>query len=192
MKRIATLFLSLLMLSFVLSGCGKDDNTLTMATNAAFAPYEYYEGDEIVGIDAEIAAKIAEKLGMELEIKDMEFGSIIGAVQSGSVDMGMAGMTVDPDRLKSVNFTDSYAKGIQVVIVKEDSDIASIDDLAGKTIGVQESTTGDQYATDDYGDDNVKRYNKGSDAVTALNGGIITPSSSTTSRQRPLCRPTRA
>ena len=173
MKRIATLLLSLLMLALVLSGCGKDGNTLTMATNAAFAPYEYYEGDEIVGIDAEIAEKIAEKLGMKLEIKDMEFGSIIGAVQSGNVDMGMAGMTVDPDRLKSVNFTDSYAKGIQVVIVKEDSDIASIDDLAGKTIGVQESTTGDQYATDDYGDDNVKRYSKGSDAVTALNGGII-------------------
>lgn len=146
---------------------------LVMATNASFPPYEYYESEKIVGIDAEIAELIAEKLGMELEIKDMEFGSIVGAVQTGTVDMGMAGMTVTEERLVTVDFSDSYAQGVQVVIVKEGSDISSIDDLQGKTIGVQENTTGDIYASDDFGDENVKRYSKGNDAVAALASGII-------------------
>ena len=146
---------------------------LTMATNASFPPYEYYENEQIVGIDAEIAKLIADKLGVELEIKDMEFGSIIGAVQTGSVDIGMAGMTVTEDRLKTIDFTDSYATAVQVVIVKDGSDIASIDDLQGKTIGVQESTTGDIYASDDFGEENIKRYNKGNDAVAALVSGVV-------------------
>ncbi len=146
---------------------------LVMATNATFPPYEYYENETIVGIDAEVAALIAEKLGVELEIKDMEFGSIIGAVQTGSVDMGMAGMTVTEDRLKTVDFSDSYATAVQVVIVKEDSEITSVDDLEGKIIGVQENTTGDIYVTDDYGEENVKRYNKGPDAVAALVSGAV-------------------
>ena len=124
-------------------------------------------------MDAEVAALIAEKLGVELEIKDMEFGSIIGAVQTGSVDIGMAGMTVTEDRLKTIDFTDCYATAVQVVIVKEDSEIASIDDLQGKKIGVQESTTGDIYATDDFGEENVSRYNKGNDAVAALVSGVV-------------------
>lgn len=148
---------------------------LTMATNASFPPYEYYDNEQIVGIDAEAAALIAEKLGVELEIKDMEFGSIIGAVQTGAVDIGMAGMTVTEDRLKTIDFTDSYATAVQVIIVKEDSEIASIDDLKGKTVGVQENTTGDIYATDDenIGEGNVKRYNKGNDAVAALASGVV-------------------
>lgn len=146
---------------------------LVMATNASFPPYEYYENEQIIGIDVEIAQLVADKLGMELEIKDMEFGSIIGAVQSGSVDIGVAGMTVTEDRLVSVDFSDSYAQGVQVVIVQEGSSIESIDDLAGKTIGVQENTTGDIYSTDDFGDDYVKRYSKGNDAVAALSSGIV-------------------
>ena len=149
------------------------EGKLVMATNASFPPYEYYEEEKIVGIDAEVAALIAEKLGVELEIKDMEFGSIIGAVQTGSVDIGMAGMTVTEDRLKTIDFTDSYATAVQVVIVKEDSEIASIDDLQGKKIGVQESTTGDIYATEDFGEENVSRYNKGNDAVAALVSGVV-------------------
>lgn len=149
------------------------EGKLTMATNASFPPYEYYENEEIVGIDAEAAKLIADKLGVELEIKDMEFGSIIGAVQTGSVDIGMAGMTVTEDRLKTIDFSDSYAKGIQAVIVKDGSDIASVDDLEGKTIGVQESTTGDIYATEDFGEENIKRYNKGNDAVAALVSGVV-------------------
>ena len=149
------------------------EGVLTMATNAYFPPYEYYEGDQIVGIDAEIAAAIAEKLGLELVIEDMEFDSIITAVQTGKADMGLAGMTVTEDRLQNVNFSSTYATGVQSVIVKEDSDIASLDDLAGKMIGVQLATTGDIYATGDFGDDFVEQYNKGNDAVMALVSGKV-------------------
>ena len=144
-----------------------------MATNAYFPPYEYYQGEKIVGIDAEIAQAIADKLGLELKIEDMEFDSIITAVQTGKADMGLAGMTVTDERKQSVNFSDTYATGIQVVIVTEDSDIASVDDLEGKKIGVQLSTTGDIYASDDYGEDFVEQYNKGADAVMALKQGKV-------------------
>ena len=140
---------------------------LVMATNAEFPPYEYHEGDEIVGIDAEIAAAIAEELGMTLEIEDMAFDSIITAVSGGKADMVLAGMTVDPDRQKNVNFSDTYAKAAQVIIVKEDSEIAGPDELAGKKIGVQLGTTGDIYA-EDIEDAEVERYNKGMEAVQAL------------------------
>ena len=149
------------------------NSKLVMATNASFPPYEYYENETIVGIDAEVAALIADKLGMELEIKDMEFGSIIGAVQTGSVDMGMAGMTVTEDRLVTVDFSDTYATAVQVVIVKEGSEIQSVDDLKDKKIGVQENTTGDIYASEDFGEEKIKRYSKGNDAVAALAAGII-------------------
>ena len=152
-----------------------------MATNAAFPPYEFKEGDSFAGIDVEIAGKIAEKLGMTLEIKDVEFGSIIGGVQTGKFDIGMAGMTVTDERLKSVNFSDSYATGIQVVIVKADSAIKSLDDLKGDgsmKFGVQQDTTGDIYASDTvenggYGKDNVVRYKTGADAVQALKTGKV-------------------
>lgn len=149
--------------------------TLIMGTNATFPPYEYVEGDKIVGIDAEIAAKVAEKLGMTLEIQDMDFDAILGSVQTGKIDFGMAGMTVTEDRLKSVNFTTSYAKGIQVVIVKDGGKVASLDDLAkdGILIGVQQNTTGDTYASDDYGTDKVVQYKNGPDATAALIAGKI-------------------
>jgi len=150
---------------------------LTMATNAYFPPYEFYEGDKIVGIDAEIAQAVADKLGMTLEIKDMEFDSILTAVQNGSVDFGMAGMTVTEDRLKEVDFTSSYANGVQSIIVKEDSAITTADDLfaEGATwkAGVQLGTTGDIYATDDLGKDRVTTYNNGNLAVLALIAGDV-------------------
>ncbi|MDO4976404.1 MAG: transporter substrate-binding domain-containing protein [Eubacteriales bacterium] len=149
------------------------EGVLTMATNAYFPPYEYYENDQIVGIDAEIAQAVADKLGLELKIEDMEFDSIITAVQTGKADMGLAGMTVTEERLKTINFTESYATGIQSVIVKADGDIKSIDDLTGKKIGVQLSTTGDIYASEDYGEENVEKYNKGNDAVMALLQGKV-------------------
>ena len=147
--------------------------TLIMGTNAEFPPYEYHEGDAIVGIDAEVAAAIAEKLGMDFKIEDMAFDSIIPAVQAGKVTMGMAGMTVTEERLLEVDFTDTYATGIQVVIVKEGSEITTVDDLykGGYVIGVQTATTGDLYSTDDFeaaGLATVERYNKGADAVQAL------------------------
>ena len=141
---------------------------LVMATNAEFAPWEYYEGDKIVGIDPEIAQAIADKLGMTLEIEDMAFDSIIPAVTSGKADFGAAGMTVDEDRMVFVDFTDTYANASQVIIVKETSEIAGSADLADKKIGVQLGTTGDLLATDLAGDDNVERYNKGFEAVQAL------------------------
>lgn len=145
----------------------EEQKTLIMATNAEFPPYEYHEGDEIVGIDAEMAAAVAEELGMDFEIEDMEFNSIISAVDSGKADIGVAGMTVTEDRLQNVNFSDTYAKATQVVIVKEGSDIAGPDDLTGKKVGVQLGTTGDIYACD-IKDAEVEQYNKGFEAVQAL------------------------
>ncbi len=149
------------------------DGVLTMATNAYFPPYEYYEGEEIVGIDAEIAAAVAEKLGLTLKIEDMEFDSIITAVSTGKADVGMAGMTVTEDRLKNINFSSTYATGIQSIIVPEDSDITSVDDLADKMVGVQLGTTGDIYASADLGSDHVDQYSKGNDAVMALTQGKV-------------------
>ena len=155
------------------ANAGETGEALVMGTNAAFPPYEFVENGEIVGIDAEIAAAIAEKLGMELEIKDMAFDSLIPAVAGGSVDVVLAGMTVTDERKESVNFSDSYATGIQSVIVKNDSAIASIDDLDGKVIGVQTGTTGDIYCSGDYGEANVKRFDNGALAVQALLNGQV-------------------
>lgn len=97
----------------------RSNGTLTMATNATFPPYEYYEGDKIVGIDAEMAQAVCDKLGYELKIEDMEFNSIINAVDSGKADIGVAGMTVTEDRKESANFTDSYTTATQVIIVRK-------------------------------------------------------------------------
>ena len=174
MKKIVTLMMVMLLAVSMLCGCGKKggmtvkEGTLTMATNAYFPPYEYYEGSEVVGIDAEIAKAVADKLGLELVIEDMEFDSIITAVSAGKADIGLAGMTVTEERLKNINFSNSYAQGVQVVIVKQGADIQSIDDITGKMIGVQLATTGDIYATDDFGAENVTEFNKGNDAIMAL------------------------
>lgn len=154
-----------------------EKSVLKMGTNAYFQPYEFYEGEKIVGIDAEIAAAIAEKLGMTLEIVDMEFDSILTAVNEGSVDFGMAGMTITEDRLLEVDFSISYANGVQSIIVKNDSPITCADDLyaegANYKVGVQLGTTGDIYATDDFGGDNVTTYSNGNEAVLALLGGSV-------------------
>ncbi len=181
MKKIFVLMLALVMVvssMCVMTGCGQDSKKkLVMATNAAFPPYEMYEGKNIVGIDAEIAKAIADKLGMELEIVDTEFNAIIGGVASGKYDMGMAGMTVTEDRKKSVDFSDSYATGVQVIIVKEGSAIATADDLfadgATYKVGVQDGTTGAIYCEDDLGADRVSSYSKGADAVQALIAGKV-------------------
>lgn len=147
---------------------------LVMATNAEFPPYEFHDGGEIVGIDAEIAKAIADELGMELEIEDIAFDSIIPEITSGKADMGLAGMTVTEDRKQSVDFTDTYAKASQKIIVKEDSAIASPDDLTGVIVGVQQGTTGDIYVSDLEADGTtVERYNKGFEAVQALSQGKI-------------------
>ena len=159
------------------------EGELHMATNAAFPPYEMtsdgegYDGYE--GIDVEIASKIADKLGLKLVIDDMEFGSVITSVQSGKADMAMAGLTVTEERKQNVDFTDSYATGVQVVIVPEDSDIATVDDLANdKMIGCQDGTTGYIYCSDTvenggYGEDHVTSYTNGAMAIEALKAGKV-------------------
>ena len=147
---------------------------LVMATNAEFPPYEYHDGDAIVGIDAEIAKAIADELGMELEIEDIAFDSIIPEIVSGKADMGLAGMTVTEDRMQSVDFSDTYAKASQKIIVTEDSEIASPDDLKGVIVSVQLGTTGDIYVSDLEADGTtVERYSKGFEAVQALSQGKI-------------------
>ncbi len=171
--KILSVVLALVLIVGCFAACGEKKEeekkqVLVMATNAEFPPYEYYDGDKMVGIDVEIAQLIADKLGMELKIEDVAFDSIIPGVQAGKYDMGMAGLTVTPDREKEVCFSDSYATGVQVVIVREGSDIKTVDDVAGKRIGVQTSTTGDIYATDDFGEENVTRYDNGAVAVQAL------------------------
>lgn len=170
-KLLATILAGTMVMSFGMSAMAEGD-VLVMATNAEFPPYEYHEGDEIVGIDAEVAALIANELGMTLEIEDMAFDSVLAAVQTGKADIAMAGITVTEERKKSVNFTDTYAKATQMIIVAEDSEIATPDDLAGKTIGVQLGTTGDIYVEDVEGA-TIERYNKGFEAVQALLQGKV-------------------
>ena len=188
MKKLLSLMLALLLLVTCFAGCssensavpGSDNKTveeenteigkLVMGTNAAFPPYEFVDDNgKIVGIDAEIAEAVAKKLGLELEIKDMDFDSLLTAVQSKSVDIVLAGMTVTDERKLAVNFSDTYATGVQVIIVNENSAIKTVDDLKNKKIGVQAGTTGDIYCTDEFGQENVKQYQNGALAVAALN-----------------------
>ena len=179
MKRVFALALAVLMVMSVFAGCGKksDDNELNlvepgkliMSTNAAFPPYEMTDDNgKFIGIDVEVAEAIAKKLGLELEIDNMEFTAALEAAQKGKADMVMAGVTVDPDRQMVMDFSDSYAKGVQVVIIPENSEIKSLDDLEGKKIGTQMGTTGYIYCGDDYGEDNVVAYDNGITAVQAL------------------------
>ena len=153
---------------------------LHMATNAAFPPYEMIsDNGGYEGIDVEVATMIAEKLGLELVVDDMEFGSVITSVQSGKADIAMAGLTVTEERKQNVDFTASYATGVQVIIVPEDSDIKTVDDLANdKMIGVQDGTTGYIYCSADvadggYGEDHVTSYPNGAMAIEALKGGKV-------------------
>ncbi len=181
MKKIIALALTAIMTMLACASCGSGSSeTLIMATNAEFPPYEYFENDEIVGIDAEIAQKIADKLGVELTIEHVDFDSLIPGVQTGKFDFSMAGLTVTEERMEQVSFSTPYATGVQVIIVTEDSSITSVDDLfaegANHTIGVQLSTTGDLYCTWDIEDEGlgtVERYNKGADAVMALTSGKV-------------------
>ena len=205
MKKLIAMAMALCMLvaSVCLFGsCGKSDkNTLVMATNAAFPPYEYKEGDKFVGIDVEIAEAIATKLGMKLEIEDVDFGVVLSGVSEGKYDMGMAGITVTPDRQVSMDFSESYATGVQVIIVKDGSAIATLEDIfefnadgdpvalknTNVKVGVQQDTTGDIYSSDaitkwgfnDLNEDGsikterVIRYKTGADAVSALKEGKV-------------------
>ena len=147
---------------------------LTMSTNAAFPPYEMTtDAGELEGIDVEIAGAIADKLGLELQIDDMDFDAALLAAQQGKSDMVMAGVTVNEERKQVMEFSDTYASGVQVVIVKEGSEIATVDDLSGHMIGTQRGTTGYIYCSDDFGEDSVIAYDNGLTAVQALNNGQV-------------------
>ena len=200
MKKLIAVAMALCMLVgavCLLGSCGKSDaNTLVMATNAAFPPYEYKDGDNFAGIDVEIAGEIAKKLGMTLKIEDVDFGVVLSGVAEGKYDMGMAGITVTPDRQENMDFSTSYATGIQVIIVKDGSPITSLDDIfefnadgdpvalknPAIKVGVQQDTTGDIYSSSDitgWGFNNVEedgtiatnrieRFKTGADAISAL------------------------
>lgn len=198
MKKFTAAMLTMALAGTMLTGCGStasntttDDNAakdntaadfklatdgkLTMATNAYFEPWEYYDGENIVGIDPEVAQAIADKLGLELEIMDMDFDSIITAVSAGKADMGMAGMTVTEERQKNVDFSQTYASAVQAIIVPDGSDIKTADDMEGKKIGVMQGFTGDLSCTEQFGEDAVVRFNKSAEAVMALTQGKIDP-----------------
>ena len=193
MKKILCLALALvtvLSLTVLFTSCGEEekDETLKMVTNAYFAPYEYFEGDKIVGIDAEIAEEIGKKIGKKVVIESINFDSIISSVNAGDADFGMAGITVTDERLLEVDFTNSYATGCQMLVVKKDSALASLDDLVaypydeeaedyiteGNTatkIGVQLGTTGALYAEwDGY---NAVPYTTANEAILALKNGDV-------------------
>ena len=205
MKKLIAVLMALCMLVSAVclfASCDKkDENTLVMATNAAFPPYEFKDGDKIVGIDAEIAAAIADKLGMKLEIVDVDFGAVLTGVAEGKYDMGMAGITVTDKRKESMDFSNTYATGIQVIIVNDGSTIATLDDLwnfdengdpvslknPDIKIGVQQDTTGDIYSSsaisgwgfndlnedESIKTDRVVRYKTGAEAVAALKSGKV-------------------
>ena len=147
---------------------------LTMSTNAAFPPYEMTtDSGDFEGIDVEIAGAIAKELGLELQIDDMDFDAALLAAQEGKSDIVMAGVTVNEERMKVMNFSNSYSTGVQVVIVPEDSAITTVDDLADHMIGTQRGTTGNIYCEDDFGADHVTTYDNGLTAVQALNNGQV-------------------
>ena len=190
MKKITALLLAAMML-LALAACGSKAadpaepastdaafttvtaGKLTMSTNAAFPPYESTADDgSYVGIDVEIAQAIADKLGLELQIDDMEFDAALLAAQNGKSDIVMAGVTVNPERLAVMNFSDSYSTGIQSIIVKEGSEV-NLDHLGDHTIGTQRGTTGNIYCADDYGDEHVVAYDNGITAVQALVNGQV-------------------
>ena len=199
MKKILAIVLAVAMIASVamLAGCGNNGTNatkasdaattaetasskpkLTMATNAEFPPYEYKDdGTTIIGIDAEIAQAIADKIGMELEIMDVEFPTIIEGVKSGKYDMGMAGLTVNEERLKTVNFSNPYATGVQVIIVPEDSPIKTPKDVTadGSTykVGTQEGTTGYLYMLDEIGEERLSSFKSGNIAIANLLSGKI-------------------
>jgi polar amino acid transport system substrate-binding protein len=150
------------------------EGKLTMSTNAAFPPYEMTtDSGDLEGIDIEVAGAIAKKLGLELQVDDMDFDAALLAAQQGKNDIVMAGVSVTEERQKVMEFSDSYATGVQVIIVKEDSDIASVENLDGKMIGTQRGTTGNIYCTDDYGEDHITTYDNGLTAVQALMNGQV-------------------
>lgn len=169
MKKIMLLVMSILLLT----GCKRDDNKLILATEAGFAPYEYYQDGEIVGVDIDIAREIATSLGKELVIKDVSFDFIINEIKSGKSDIGAAGMSITKERLEEVDFSVEYAVSNQVVIVPMDSKITSIDQISNQRIAVQLGTVADSYVNENYKDATVIRQKKYLSMVEDLKAGKV-------------------
>ena len=162
-----------LMLTLLLTGCGKNDDELVMVTEAGFAPYEYYEGGEIVGVDIDIANEIAKELGKKLVIKDIAFDSIVNEVKSGKADFAAAGISYSDERAKEVDFTVNYATSKQVVIVTEDSDISLPEQIKDKKVAVQLGSIADTYVTENYKDATITRQKKYLAAIQDLKTGKV-------------------
>ena len=185
-KRFLSFLIAVLLISAimaVLASCGngkvvtvddiKEAGKLKMGTESGFAPFEYVEGGEIVGIDIDIANEIVAAWGVELEIQDMDFSAVLTGVSTGVVDIGLAGITRTEERMKNMDFSEPYFVSYQVIVVRNDSDIAGKDDLNGKTIGAQAGTTGEELAAEIVGDANVVGYDKYIMAVQDLKNGQI-------------------
>lgn len=182
MKKIVLLTLAFA-LAVGLAACGgntaKNDGTdnsadakkLTMATNAEFPPFEYLEGEEVVGVDADIAKAIAEKLGRELEITNIDFDAALTGAATGKYDIAVAGITANDDRRENMDFSDDYYTASQAIIVMADSEIKAAADLEGKTISCQEGTTGEQYLLDN--SYSIQSFKTGAEAISALTAGKV-------------------
>lgn len=150
-----------------------EDGVLDIGTNATFPPFEYYEGKEMVGIDIDLVKAIGEKLGLEVKIRDMEFEAIISSIESGKLDGGAAGISINPKREKSVNFTKNYFNSKQFILLNKDSDIKSLDDLKGKKLGAQMGTTSQSEAGEKFGEDKVQAFSTYQDACLAMESGKL-------------------
>lgn len=158
-EQIKKIFVCLI-LSLVLTGCSKNEDELIMVTEAGFAPYEYYENGEIVGVDIDIAKEIAKELGKKLVIKDVAFDSIINEVKTGKADLGAAGISYSPERAEQVDFSNNYSTSKQIIIIKEDSKINNINDIYNKKIAVQLGSIADSYVTENYKNASIVRQKK--------------------------------
>ena len=175
MKKKVISILTIMVFSVLLfAGCKKDKDTIIVGTEASFAPYEYLEGDEVVGVDMDIAKAIADYMGKKLVIKNMDFKGALAAVQSGQVDFVAAGVSVDGERLKVMDFSIDYVDSTEVVVVnKENPTVKSIDDLDGKIIGVQEGNIADFWVEENVNAKEIRRYIKFGQAAEDLKNGKI-------------------
>lgn len=153
-------YLLLLFIIFCCFGCTKREDKLIMVTEASFAPYEYYSDGKIVGVDVDIAKEIALELGKELVVKDVAFDSIIHEVKSGKADIGVAGISYSEERAKSVDFSNNYVSSKQVILVRYDSKISSVNNIKDKKIAVQLGSVADLYVSDEYNSKNIVRQKK--------------------------------
>ena len=163
----------LIMLLITLGGCNKKSNELVMVTEAGFAPYEYYENGEIVGVDVDIAREIAKYLGKELVVKDIAFDSIINEVKTGKADFGAAGISYSEDRAKNVDFSINYSVSKQVVIVSNNSNINNVNSISNKKIAVQLGSIADTYVTDNFKNASIVRQKKYLAAIEDLKAGKV-------------------